>query len=117
MQFVEQNYKLTSWRSNSTLCVNMCEFVIGASGYYEITSEMVAKKAQAVNLEKELQAAKKELEAAAEKDERPGGISATSIKAVIKGALEGGVLVLSVLDLNGVEPANKRLVVLSFFGS
>eukprot|EP00966_Prymnesium_polylepis_P257948 5958550-Prymnesium_polylepis.1 len=80
VQFVEQNYKNTSWRSNSTLCINICEYVIGASGYYEITSEMVAKKAQSVNLDKELQAAKKELDAAAEKDDRPGGISATSIK-------------------------------------
>lgn len=117
VQFVDNNYKSTEWSAFSQLCNKLCAFVIHASAFYEMTSEMAAKQAQALSLEKALKATRAELEVVGEQEERRGAASATAINAVTKAALEQGVIVHSkqaewaLLRCNGDETVATRMAV------
>ena len=66
-------------------------WIVAASGYHELSSEMAAKKKQYDALKKELQTAQKELDEVIERDDQPDGISPTLVKTVIKAARDAGL--------------------------
>ena len=85
-----QHVKGHRFRAGSQLCVCLCEWIIAASGYLELSSEMAAKKKQYDALKKELQGAQKELDEVIDRDDQPDGISPTLIKSVMKASREAG---------------------------
>ena len=90
---VEQNYKTCRWRVARELCLHLCEWVVAASGWYDLSSEMAVKKGQEGSMKKELAAAQKELDAALEKEDTKDGLSPMLVKQVLKATQEAGVLV------------------------
>jgi len=88
-----QNAKGHRFRAGSQLCAYLCEWIVAAAGYHELSTELTAKKKQYDALKKELQVAQKELDEVLDRDEPPDGISPTLIKSVMKAAREAGASV------------------------
>ena len=89
-EYLAQNTKGHRFRAGSQLSLVLCEWVLAASDYHELSSEMAAKKKQYDALKKELQAAQKELDEVIDRGDQPDGISPTLIKSVLKAAREAG---------------------------
>eukprot|EP00965_Chrysotila_dentata_P007596 247330-Pleurochrysis_carterae.AAC.2 len=54
-EHLSQHYVGHRFRAGGGLCTSMCEWVMAASAYHELSSEMATKKKQLSTLQKELQ--------------------------------------------------------------
>ena len=90
-EHIAQNCKGHRFRAGSQLSLYLCEWIVAASAYNELSSEMAAKKVQFDALKKELGSAQKELDDVIDRGDQPDGLPPTLIKTVSKAAREAGM--------------------------
>ena len=114
---IAQNSKGHRFRAGSQLSLYLCEWIVAASSYHELSSEMAAKKKQYEALRKELQSAQAELDEVIDRDDQPDGISPTLIKTVMKAARGAGapvrrdMVVWALKRTNGHEASATEMIV------